>query len=167
MIRRFGLMSDTHGMLHADVPRIFHDVEAILHAGDVCGDEILAELNTIAPTYAVQGNCDGSGNPLLPPHRIVPLPFGNVGIAHGHRQDNGDQATRVKVLLTLFAPMEPRLIIHGHSHLQYLECRKGIHIVNPGAACRPRLNTYASVCLMEWDQDHDLLRFDFQPLIWK
>ena len=40
-------------------------VELILHAGDVGGDEILDELELIAPVHAVYGNTDAPGNPRL------------------------------------------------------------------------------------------------------
>ena len=40
-------------------------VELILHAGDVGGDEILDELELIAPVRAVYGNTDPPGNPRL------------------------------------------------------------------------------------------------------
>ena len=38
-----GLISDTHGLVRADVHRALAGVELILHAGDVGGDEVLDE----------------------------------------------------------------------------------------------------------------------------
>ena len=40
-----GLISDTHGLLRADVHDAFAGVELILHAGDVGRDDILDELD--------------------------------------------------------------------------------------------------------------------------
>ncbi|MEY3702022.1 MAG: hypothetical protein RI891_1314, partial [Gemmatimonadota bacterium] len=62
---RIGLISDTHGLLRPEVHAAFTGVDRILHAGDVCGDEILDELALIAPVQAVFGNCDVPGDPRL------------------------------------------------------------------------------------------------------
>ena len=50
---RVGVIADTHGLLRPDVHRVFEGVTEILHAGDVCGNEILDELALIAPVRAV------------------------------------------------------------------------------------------------------------------
>ena len=60
-----GLISDTHGQVRADVHRALAGVDFILHAGDVCGDEVLMELELIAPVVAVYGNCDDRDHPQL------------------------------------------------------------------------------------------------------
>lgn len=160
---RIGLISDTHGTVHRDVHCLFDGVEAILHGGDV-GDGVLEELGAIAPVYAVQGNTDYS-SPELPLQRVVDLPLGKVALAHGHRQPDEKEA-RVRALLKTFEPNGVRIILHGHSHQQYLEYRQRVWVVNPGAAGRPRFGVMASVCVLEWQRDRDLLRFDFQPLDW-
>jgi predicted phosphodiesterase len=47
--RVIGLVSDTHGLIRPDIFNALDGVELILHAGDVGGVEVLAELATIAP----------------------------------------------------------------------------------------------------------------------
>ena len=63
-----GLVSDTHGLLRPEVLPALEGCELILHAGDVGSQEILDELETIAPVKVVRGNTDrgafGSGLPL-------------------------------------------------------------------------------------------------------
>ena len=49
----------------ADVRHALAGVELILHAGDVGGDDILDELELIAPMRAVYGNTDPPGEPSL------------------------------------------------------------------------------------------------------
>lgn len=163
-LHRFGLISDTHGSVHLDIHKIFAGVEEIVHAGDVGGDQVLDELQIIAAVHAVAGNVDYTTE-ALPIQRIVELPFGKVAIAHGHRHPENKEA-RVKSLVETYKPKDVRIIMHGHSHQQYLEFRQGLFIVNPGAASRPRFGVMSSVCVLEWDSDRDLLRFDFQPLDW-
>lgn len=161
---RFGILSDTHGHVHRDIFTIFQRVEAILHAGDVGHEGVLTELGILAPVYSVAGNMDYS-TPATPPFRIEELPFGKVAITHGHRQPS-DQPSRVNNLIETFSAHGVRGIIHGHSHQQFLEYKKGIFVVNPGAATKPRFGGMSSVCILEWNSDSDLLRFDFHPLDW-
>ena len=56
-----GVISDTHGLLHAEVERAFEGVELILHAGDIGSAEVLDGLRAIAPVVAVRGNNDSRG----------------------------------------------------------------------------------------------------------
>jgi uncharacterized protein len=46
-----GVISDTHGLLRSEVPRIFDGVDLILHAGDIGGPEVLDELRRLAPHH--------------------------------------------------------------------------------------------------------------------
>ena len=55
---KIGIISDTHGLLRPEVLSALNGCEAILHAGDVCRQEILDELEKIAPVYVVRGNND-------------------------------------------------------------------------------------------------------------
>ena len=63
---KIGVVSDTHGFFDARLGELLAGVELILHAGDVGGQEILHELERIAPVRAVQGNIDS-------PHLDLPL----------------------------------------------------------------------------------------------
>ena len=63
-----GILSDTHKLLRPEVVRHLHGCEAILHAGDIGSRQLLQELETIAPVYAVRGNADrewAEGLPLF------------------------------------------------------------------------------------------------------
>lgn len=164
MSRRFGIISDTHGALHDDVPVIFAGVKAILHGGDVMGESILRQLGAIAPVHAIAGNCDIPGE-ALPARRVVELPFGRAGMAHGHLHSSS-KAARHRELLREFEADEVRLIVTGHSHQPHLEFSNDVYILNPGAAARPRFNLQSSVCVIEWDKAADLLKFEFVPLRW-
>lgn len=168
-VRTFGLISDTHGRVHPDVHRHFASVEAILHAGDVGGEEVLEELGTLAPVFAIAGNVDDPSD-ALPDLRAVTLPFGCVGMAHGH-QLPADREARFKGLVSLFSADGPRLVMHGHTHLPHLEFREhrigNLWLVNPGSAGLPRFGGPSMLALLRWDSDRDLLSFDFQSLFWR
>ncbi|MDR2979374.1 MAG: metallophosphatase family protein [Bacteroidales bacterium] len=57
-MKKIGVISDTHGWLHPKVSEFFKPCDEIWHAGDICSENVLIELNTIAPVRAVYGNCD-------------------------------------------------------------------------------------------------------------
>lgn len=65
-VHRIGVISDTHGMLRAEVVEILKTCEVILHGGDVDRQKILDELRKIAKVYAVRGNNDRDRVELLP-----------------------------------------------------------------------------------------------------
>lgn len=159
-MRRYGLISDTHGFVHPSVHELLKGVDTILHAGDV-GDGVLEELQLIAPVYAVRGNTDGS-HLQLPMRRVVDLPFGRVGMIHGHEMPTTKESRTQGLYDAFAATTGMRLIIFGHTHQQFLEYRGDAWLVNPGAAGRPRFGTIPSVCVVDWDEKPNLLTFSFR-----
>ena len=83
-MRVIGVISDTHGLLRPDVHSALAGVELILHAGDVGGDEILTELELIAPVRAVYGNTDAPGQPGLAPAIDIAVDGVSIHVSHGH-----------------------------------------------------------------------------------
>ena len=60
---RIGLIADTHmpGALESLWPQVieaFASVDYILHAGDLHVPQVIDDLASLAPTYAVRGNGD-------------------------------------------------------------------------------------------------------------
>ncbi len=55
---KIGVISDTHGLLRAEVLRELKGCDAIFHGGDIGKPEILDKLLEIAPVFAVRGNID-------------------------------------------------------------------------------------------------------------
>ena len=53
-----GVISDTHGLLRTQACEALRGCELILHAGDVGSEDVLHELERIAPVVAVRGNVD-------------------------------------------------------------------------------------------------------------
>ena len=121
-----GLIADTHGMLRPEVFDAFKGVEMILHAGDVGGDDILDELEAIAPVYAVRGNTDEIDNPRLPAQRKLKIGGASVLVTHGH--EVGAKP------ITLMAAYDADIIVYGHTHRELVTYEEGRLCVNPGAA---------------------------------
>lgn len=133
-----GLISDTHGQLRADVHRALAGVALILHAGDVCGDEILDELALIAPTFAVFGNCDDPWNPRLTKEIVREAGGVRIHVSHGHELG-------APTVPRLLAAYQADVIVYGHTHRPLVAREGNTLVVNPGAAGPRRFDIKPSV----------------------
>lgn len=138
---RIGLIADTHGLLRADVHRAFAGVSMILHAGDVCGDEILDELQLIAPTWAVFGNCDLPDDARLTERLDVAVGGVRIHVSHGHELGRPRAAT-------MAAAYDADVCVYGHTHRQVVERVGERLVVNPGAAGPRRFDLVPSVAIL-------------------
>ena len=136
--RVLGLISDTHGLLRPDVHTALAGVELILHAGDVGGDDILDELELIAPVRAVYGNTDAPGQPRLAD--AIDLSIGGVSIHVSHGHELGSP-----VAAKLLERYAADVVVFGHTH-RPLIVRAGDRLaLNPGAAGPRRFDIVPSV----------------------
>jgi uncharacterized protein len=133
-----GLISDTHGMVRASVHGALAGVELIVHAGDVGGDEILDELELIAPVLAVYGNTDQPGDPRLTESIERTIGGVRIHVSHGHELGS---PTPAKLLERYAADV----IVYGHTHKQLVVKADGRLVVNPGAAGARRFKLEPSV----------------------
>jgi uncharacterized protein len=133
-----GLISDTHGLLRPRVHEALAGVELILHAGDVGGDEILDELQLIAPVLAVYGNTDAPGQPRLAESIERTIGGVSIHVSHGHEVGSPTPAR-------LLARYTAQVIVYGHTHRQHVAEVGGRLVVNPGAAGAKRFKLEPSV----------------------
>jgi len=129
-----GILSDTHGYFHPNLPSDLAGVDRILHAGDVGDLAILDGLEAVAPVTAVWGNIDDSATRRrLAEHRRFTVEGLDVWMTHiaGHpgrwQQDMG----------TKLEADPPDLLVCGHSHILRVErvaALGNMLYVNPGAA---------------------------------
>jgi putative phosphoesterase len=141
---KIGIISDTHGLLRAQVFEVFDGVEHILHAGDVGEAEILDELATIAPVTAVWGNVDGwDVQRRVPEVASVELDGVRAVVIHGMQFGS---PTPEKV-----APAHPDadLVVFGHSHRPLIKQVGRTLAVNPGSAGRQRFRDPVTVALAD------------------
>ena len=133
-----GVIADTHGLLRPEVFEALAGVELILHAGDVCGQDVLTELATIAPVRAVYGNCDSPGEPGLAAAIDLEIDGRTLHVSHGHELGS---PTPEKLLLRYTADV----IVYGHTHKPLVEHAGGRLVLNPGAAGPRRFNLKPTV----------------------
>ncbi|MBO6575331.1 MAG: metallophosphoesterase family protein [Rhodothermales bacterium] len=131
-----GVVSDTHGWFHPELPSALGDCDLILHAGDVGDPSILERLAEVAPTRAVPGNIDGQyilrRYPAHDRFEFEGLRFWMTHIAgHPDRWQAG--------LGPMLRQDPPDVFICGHSHILRIERVASLGnmlFLNPGAAGR-------------------------------
>jgi uncharacterized protein len=124
---RIGLISDTHGLLRAEVLPLLDGSAHILHMGDVGDPEVLGKLAKIAPVTAIRGNIDTHGPcALLPATEVATLAGKDIYMLHDvHALDLDPAAAGFAAVL------------YGHSHKPEIRRHKGVLYMNPGS-CGPR-----------------------------
>lgn len=133
-----GLISDTHGLVRPEVHHALAGVELILHAGDVCGDLVLDELELIAPVLAVFGNTDAPTDPRLRASIDRTIDGVSIHVSHGHEVGSPTPAR-------LMERYTADVIVYGHTHRQMVTVAGERLVVNPGAAGARRFNLLPSV----------------------
>jgi uncharacterized protein len=121
---RIGVISDTHGLLRPEAEKALSGVDLIVHAGDVGKAEILTQLKTIAPVFAVRGNVDTDGwAQELPETAMVEAGDASLYVIHNLRQlDLSPKGEGIDA------------VISGHTHQAEQWERDGVLYLNPGSA---------------------------------
>ena len=134
-----GVISDTHGLLRTQAWEALRGCELILHAGDVGSEEVLHELQRLAPVVAVRGNVDVE-----------------AWSRRLHATEMSEFQNKVFYVLHRIADLDlkPRAagvgaVIFGHSHRPSIEWRDGVLYFNPGSAGPRRFSLPVTVGRIE------------------
>lgn len=143
---RIGILSDTHGYYHPDLPDVMGGMDLILHAGDVGRAAILRALEDVAPVRAVYGNVDGTEvRREAAEHERFDVGGLSVWMTHiGGRPGRWDGRVRDHLLRD-----PPDLFVCGHSHILQIERvdePDGMLFINPGAAGREGFHREKTCC---------------------
>jgi putative phosphoesterase len=123
-MHKIGILSDTHGLLRPEVIWALQGCEAILHGGDINRQDIIDQLNTIAPVYVVRGNNDKDWAEHIPMFLDLHLYGCHICMTHKKKdlpQDLSDYD----------------LVVYGHSHRYEQKSSGKTLLLNPGS-CGPR-----------------------------
>ncbi|MBW6499576.1 MAG: metallophosphatase family protein [Bacteroidales bacterium] len=132
-MKRIGILSDTHGFVHPELPRIFEACDEIWHAGDFGNFAVAEALQAIKPLKGVFGNIDGQEVRISFPKyqrfmcEEVDVLMTHIGGYPGHYSPDVRQMLIVK---------PPKLFVCGHSHILKVMFDKRFNMltINPGAA---------------------------------
>ena len=153
------VVSDTHSHLDSNIIDIVKGCDIAVHAGDICGLDILDSMQPRSgKLYVVTGNndpyCHLSDTQL--PRVLSFNVFGEKitiehGHEHGHHKPDHDSLRQ--------AHSDSKLIIYGHTHKLLVDQTASPWILNPGAAGKTRTHGGPS-CLVincfenkEWQID--------------
>ena len=138
---RIGVISDTHDLLRPSAKEFLRGSDLILHGGDICNEDVLTELATIASVTAVRGNNDkGAWARKLQESEI--LQIGEVFIYVIHDLTGMDIDPEGAGI---------RVVVSGHSHRPKVEEKGGVLFVNPGSAGPRRFKLPISVAEISVD----------------
>jgi uncharacterized protein len=151
---RIGIISDTHYpervpyLPYEAIEKAFRGCDLIIHAGDLESMDVITQLETIAPVYAVRSD-DGVDTFSLPEKRIIEIGGLRIGLHHGHRPYIIELPGRFKSgfslhrginwagihdwLLEKFQHDNVQAIVFGHFHITYSGYHDGILLFNPGS----------------------------------
>ncbi|MGF6753808.1 metallophosphoesterase family protein [Paraburkholderia sp. GAS42] len=141
---RIGLISDTHNLVRPEALAHLAGCDAIIHAGDICGQPVLDALAQIAPVTAVRGNNDaGDWAESLRTHERMSVQQTKILVVHDIADLNAD-------------PLEEGIgvVITGHSHKPRIETRDGVLYVNPGSAGPRRFKLPVTAAILLIDGAH-------------
>ena len=139
---RIGLISDTHGVLHPKVMEVFANVEHIIHAGDIGGDDVVDALRRIAPVTFVRGNNDDAEG-----YDVARVTLGGVRFLVTHILPRPSKPG--KHVMQSLAKEKADVVVFGHSHLPHDEIVDGVHYFNPASAGPRRFDYPTSVGLFD------------------
>ena len=144
---KVGVISDTHGTVHKAVFDVFNGAEHILHAGDIGDEDIIVELETIAPVTAVHGNVDHFPiSSRYPSHQIVELNGYKILLYHipaFPKERWQDQLSKPGLAKDI------RVIVNGHTHMGEIDWQDQVMFLNPGSAKKGRHGAPRSVAILE------------------
>lgn len=150
-----GVISDIHGYLPESVHTAFRDCNAIINAGDTCSTAVMAELESIAPTVSVYGNCDRHYDYGKTVHDVARPSFSGVRFYVVHRPQD----------IPAELPKGTRVVISGHTHIPQQDEVGDVLYLNPGSPTDPRGGSEPSVMTLEVDERevYDVQRIILTP----
>ena len=139
---RIGLIADTHlpslvrhldelGPQCADALR---GVDLILHAGDVAAPSVLDWLSQFADVLVAEGNNDLFIDPRMAERQFLDVEGWRIGMAHELRPESRPIA---EILHSALDGELVDVLIGGDTHVERLEYREGVLLVNSGSPILP------------------------------
>ena len=151
-ILKIAIVSDTHAHLDERVADIVRQCDYAVHAGDICGEAVLASMQPKAgKLLAVAGNNDPYCHEHpLPNVLSLDLPSGKLVVEHGHV--HGMQQPCHDSLRN--AHPEARIVVYGHTHKQVIDTSYTPWVINPGAAGQTRTHGGPSCLVLSVNEEN-------------
>jgi len=148
------IVSDTHGH-NSDLEKVLSKIapiDALIHCGDVEGQEEHIEAIAGCPTYIVSGNNDYFSH--LDREKEFTIAGYRILLIHGH---NYGVTMTTERILEEGRGRQANIVMFGHTHRPCLEQYEDITLLNPGSLSYPRQQgRRPSFMIMEIDQDNNV-----------
>ena len=138
---RIGILSDTHlpnvirqlDELGPEPAAFFSTVDLILHSGDLSSPMVLDWLEQFAPVACVIGNNDPISDPRCKEVEVMDIEGWRLGMVHSLKR-----AFRPMAELQQLFPTPVQIMIAGDTHLEALNYRDGVVVLNSGSPTFPQ-----------------------------
>lgn len=139
---RIAILADTHlpslmRSLDELGPQAAHaltGVDLILHGGDVTIPAVLDWCNQFADVLVAEGNNDLFSDPRMRPRQLLDVEGWRIGMAHELRPESRPMD---QILPTVFPGEQVDILIGGDTHVERLEYRDDVLLINPGSPILP------------------------------
>jgi putative phosphoesterase len=139
---RIALISDTHlpslirtpDELGPHLAEFLATADLILHGGDVVRPLVLDWCEQFAPVVVATGNNDAFEDPRMKPVQFLDLEGWRIGMVHDLRREDRPVP---EMLQKNFGGRELDIIIAGDTHVERLEYRDGVVVMNSGSPTLP------------------------------
>ena len=137
-MKRFIVLSDTHGLLRPEVLDCLSQADIIIHGGDINTQAIADRLREYASLYIVRGNSDKEWAEDLPQSLTFSAEGVRFFLVHNKKDIPPDLS-------------DTDVVIYGHSHKYACEKRDGVLWLNPGSCGRRRFDQEITFAVMTVD----------------
>ena len=137
-MKRFIVLSDTHGLLRPEVLDCLSQADIIIHGGDINTQAIADRLREYASLYIVRGNSDKEWAEDLPQSLTFSVEGVRFFLVHNKKDIPPDLS-------------DTDVVIYGHSHKYACEKRDGALWLNPGSCGRRRFDQEITFAVMTVD----------------
>lgn len=129
------IVSDTHGRMdnYYEVLQLEHDVDMVIHCGDLEGTEDEITRSFPGPVVLVPGNNDFFSR--VPREREFELGPYRIWVTHGHSYY---VSTGTDVLRQEAVARGIDIALFGHIHRPLIQEEDGVLVMNPGSLVFPR-----------------------------
>src|SRR5262249_11375353 len=132
---KIGVIADTHGLMRPEALHALRGSDLILHAGDIGKPTVIEALQTVASVVAVRGNNDnGAWADSFAGSEVVKAKSMLIYMLHDLGELDLDPGAK-----------NIGVVVSGHSHIPFVETRRGVLYLNPGSAGPRRFRLPISV----------------------
>lgn len=139
---RIGLIADTHlpslvrslDELGPQIAEVLRGVDLILHAGDVTAPSVVEWCAQFAPVLIAEGNNDLFDDARMAKKQLLDIHGWRIGMAHELRPESRPIE---HILRSSLDGERVDVLIGGDTHVERLEFREDVLLINPGSPILP------------------------------